>query len=52
MERATSERMAAQGGTRGEGFKLGGRTWRSRLIVGSGGFRSLEQMEAALTASE
>jgi thiazole synthase len=52
MERATSERMAAQAGTRGEGFELGGRTWRSRLIVGSGGFRSLEQMEAALTASE
>jgi thiazole synthase len=52
MERAISERMAAQAGTRGEEFELGGRTWRSRLIVGSGGFRSLEQMEAALTASE
>src|SRR5258706_10843613 len=51
MERATSERRAAQGGTRGEGFELGGRTWTSRLIVGTGGFRSLEQMEGALAAS-
>ncbi len=33
------------------GWELGGRTWASRLIVGSGGFRSLEQMEAALRAS-
>ena len=32
-------------------FELGGRTWGSRLIVGSGGFRSLEQMEKALRAS-
>ncbi|MGH2987627.1 MAG: thiazole synthase [Solirubrobacterales bacterium] len=30
---------------------MGGRTWTSRLIVGSGGFRSLAQMEAALEAS-
>jgi thiazole synthase len=30
---------------------LGGRQWRSRLIVGTGGFRSLAQMEAALRAS-
>jgi thiazole synthase len=35
----------------GERFELGGRTWTSRLIVGTGGFRSLEQMEAALRAS-
>jgi thiazole synthase len=33
------------------GFGLGGRVWNSRLIVGTGGFRSLEQMERALTAS-
>ncbi len=32
-------------------FELGGRSWTSRLIVGTGGFRSLEQMEAALRAS-
>jgi len=32
-------------------FELGGRTWGSRLIVGTGGFRSLEQMEKALRAS-
>lgn len=31
-------------------FVLGGRTWRSRLIAGTGGFRSLEQMEEALAA--
>ena len=41
---------AIQGGAP-EGFELGGRTWGSRLIVGSGGFRSLEQMEHALIAS-
>ncbi|MGZ5315116.1 MAG: sulfur carrier protein ThiS [Solirubrobacterales bacterium] len=41
---------AIQGGS-GEGFELGGRGWGSRLIVGSGGFRSLEQMEHALVAS-
>jgi thiazole synthase len=33
------------------GFELGGRTWGSRLIVGTGGFRSLEAMELALRAS-
>jgi thiazole synthase len=32
-------------------FALGGRTWGSRLIVGTGGFRSLEVMERALEAS-
>ncbi|MGH2952155.1 MAG: thiazole synthase [Solirubrobacterales bacterium] len=32
-------------------WELGGRTWGSRLIVGTGGFRSLEQMERALVAS-
>ena len=32
-------------------WELGGREWTSRLIVGSGGFRSLAQMAAALEAS-
>jgi thiazole synthase len=40
---------AIQGGA--DDFELGGRSWGSRLIVGSGGFRSLEQMEQALIAS-
>jgi thiazole synthase len=31
---------------------LGGREWRSRLIMGTGGFRSLGELEAALVASE
>ena len=35
----------------GEAFELGGREWDSRLIVGTGGFRSLEVMERALVAS-
>jgi thiazole synthase len=34
-----------------DAFLLGDREWRSRLIVGTGGFRSLEQMERALTAT-
>ena len=37
--------------TDGEGFALGGRPWGSRLIVGTGGFRSLEDLERALVAS-
>jgi thiazole synthase len=41
---------AIQGGAE-DGFQLGGRSWGSRLIVGTGGFRSLEQMEEALIAS-
>ncbi len=32
-------------------MNLGGRDWGSRLIMGTGGFRSLEQLEAALVAS-
>ena len=32
-------------------FELGGRTWGSRLIVGTGGFRSLSSMEQAIEAS-
>ena len=35
----------------GDGWTLGGRDWTSRLIVGTGGFRSLQQMEAALEVS-
>ncbi|HEY3191189.1 MAG TPA: sulfur carrier protein ThiS [Solirubrobacterales bacterium] len=41
---------AIQGGAE-DGFELGDRRWGSRLIVGTGGFRSLEQMEEALLAS-
>jgi thiazole synthase len=40
---------AIQGGA--EAWELGGRQWSSRLIAGTGGFRSLEQMEEALAAS-
>jgi len=40
---------AIQGGA--EGWELGREAWSSRLIAGTGGFRSLEQMEAALAAS-
>jgi thiazole synthase len=40
---------AIQGGE--ETWELGGRQWSSRLIAGTGGFRSLEQMEEALSAS-
>jgi len=32
-------------------FELGGRSWGSRLIVGTGGFRSLGDLERALRAS-
>jgi thiazole synthase len=34
-----------------EPFELGGRVWGSRLILGTGGFRSLEALERALVAS-
>jgi thiazole synthase len=34
-----------------EGWELGGRRWSSRLVAGTGGFRSLAQMEAALAAA-
>ena len=40
---------AIQGGA--ETWELGARQWSSRLIAGTGGFRSLEQMEEALGAS-
>jgi len=49
-ERAGVEVLAAiQGGA--ETWELGGRQWSSRLIAGTGGFRSLEQMEEALSAA-
>ena len=41
---------AIQGGA-DDRFELGGREWGSRLIAGTGGFRSLESMEEALRAS-
>jgi thiazole synthase len=45
------EVLAAIQGGADDGLELGGRSWGSRLIVGTGGFRSLEQMEQALIAS-
>jgi thiazole synthase len=44
---------AIQGGSPefDETWELGGREWGSRLIAGTGGFRSLGQMEAALAAA-
>jgi thiazole synthase len=45
------EVLAAIQGGADDGFELGDRSWGSRLIVGTGGFRSLEQMEEALIAS-
>jgi thiazole synthase len=49
-EGARVEVVAAIQGGSGE-WELGGRRWGSRLIAGSGGFRSLEQMASALEAS-
>jgi thiazole synthase len=44
---------AIQGGAAeaNETWELGGRHWSSRLIAGTGGFRSLAHMEAALEAA-
>ncbi len=54
-EGASIEVVAAIQGGSGEHdldrWELGGRTWNSRLIAGSGGFRSLEAMESALALS-
>ncbi len=54
-EGASIEVVAAiQGGSGESGeekWELGGRSWTSRLIAGSGGFRSLEAMESALALS-
>ena len=47
-EAAAADRLGAESE---RGFALGGREWGSRLIVGTGGFRSLEQMERAIAAS-
>jgi thiazole synthase len=41
---------AIQGGSE-DGWVLGDRTWGSRLILGTGGFRSPAEMEGALAAS-
>lgn len=49
-EGASIEVVAAIQGGSGE-WQLGDRTWNSRLIAGSGGFRSLEAMESALALS-
>ena len=49
-EGAEVEVVAAIQGGSGE-WQLGGRQWGSRLIAGSGGFRSLEAMESALEIS-
>jgi thiazole synthase len=45
------EVLAAIQGGADDGWVLGDRTWGSRLIVGTGGFRSLEDMEQAIAAS-
>jgi thiazole synthase len=45
------EVLAAIQGGAADTWELGGRQWSSRLIAGTGGFRSLEQMEEALVAS-
>ncbi len=44
-------RSAAPGPEGDRPFELGGREWGSRLIVGTGGFRTLEELEAAVRAS-
>ena len=49
--RERADARAERGAEAFEAFELGGRVWGSRLIVGTGGFRSLETMERALTAS-
>jgi thiazole synthase len=45
------EKQTQAPATDADQLTLGGRTWGSRLIVGTGGFRSLEVMERALVAS-
>jgi thiazole synthase len=42
--------LASGESTDAASWELGGRRWRSRLILGTGGFRSLELMERALEA--
>jgi len=41
----------ADSGEATRSWALGGREWTSRLIVGTGGFRSLEQLERSLEAA-
>ena len=48
---STRANEVAAGTAAGEAFELGGRTWGSRLIVGTGGFRSLDDLERSLVAS-
>ena len=48
---ASRDDLRASGPGAADPFELGGRSWGSRLVVGTGGFRSLEQMEQALVAS-
>ena len=43
--------MTTANGAAPEAFELGGRRWGSRLIVGTGGFRSLAELERSLVAS-
>ena len=43
--------MSGNGAAPRGGFELGGRDWGSRMLVGTGGFRSLEDLERALVAS-
>jgi thiazole synthase len=52
-EQAVEVLAAIQGGApeADEAWELGGHQWSSRLIAGTGGFRSLVQMEAALQAA-
>jgi thiazole synthase len=49
--RSTQQAASSSDSSIGGGFELGGRTWTSRLIVGTGGFRSLDSMERAVRAS-
>jgi thiazole synthase len=44
-------RRHESGGSHHGGLSIAGRRWRSRLIVGTGGFQSLDVMRAAITAS-
>ena len=50
-DRALEPRPEDEDEATGGGLELGGRRWRSRLIVGTGGFRSHEDLAAALEAS-
>ncbi|HSF03421.1 MAG TPA: thiazole synthase, partial [Solirubrobacterales bacterium] len=49
--RPKADDQTSQAAVSADRFQLGGRTWGSRLIVGTGGFSSLEAMERALVAS-